>query len=91
MVQAMQQSEELQARYRHSAVKRQMAPILDEANKRFSDALYRLKHDDKRTAADVWAELKKAQNEPGMVSALRCVSILNELTRRGQIADDWRG
>lgn len=91
MVKVTQNPTERQSQNRYFPVKQKMAPILDEANKKFSDAIYRLKHDDKRTAEDIWTELRKAQNESGMGSALRCVSLLNELTRRGQIKDDWRG
>lgn len=88
-----QEENEYQQEVRFAGVKRQMAPILDEANKQFDDALYRISNNDKRTAADLWVELKAAQNGPGdpFVNAIRCTSILNSLAKRGQIPENWLG
>lgn len=91
MSKVMQDSKEAQSQSRYFAIKQEMAPVLDEANKKFNDAIYRVQNNLTKTAASVWADLKVAQSQTGFASGLQCVSLLNELTRRGQIADDWRG
>lgn len=64
--------------------------LLVETKKKFDDAIYRVKTNTTKTADDLWAELKVAQNDTttdGFTSGIKCVSILNELKRRGQITD----
>ena len=72
-------------------VNQEMHKVAVEADAKFDDAIYRMKTGDKRTAAQLWDELAIAQEEEGdgLVSGLQCMGILNELTRRGQIARPW--
>lgn len=66
-----------------------LATIADDARKRFDDAIYQRKHNTTTTAADLWAELKVAQETPGFASGFTCMGILNELKDRKQIPA-WR-
>lgn len=61
--------------------------IWEASRKRFDDAIYRAKHGEVTTAEELWAELAVAQEstEDGLVSGLRCMGILNQLKRRGQV------
>jgi hypothetical protein len=61
--------------------------VAEEARKKFDDAIYRVRTGDPRTAAQVWAELREEQesDHDGMASGYRCVGLIRELERRGQI------
>ena len=63
--------------------------IASDARKSFDDAIYRMEHNTKTTAQDLWAELKVAQETPGFASGFKCMGILNELKDRKQIPA-WR-
>lgn len=68
--------------------------IKEETFKQFEDVTYRLRTgifatENDRTAADVWAELKEAQESTemdGWAAGFKCMGLVNELVRRGQIA-----
>lgn len=62
--------------------------LLEQAEKRFDDAIYRVRTGDPRRAADVWAELLAEQESEGdgMASGMRCVGLIRELERRGQVS-----
>jgi hypothetical protein len=68
-----------------------MTKVAIEAEAKFDDAIYRMRTGDKRTAAQLWEELTIAQEEQGdgLVSALKCTSLLNQLVQRGQVARTW--
>lgn len=74
-----------------SWIRQEMSKVAVEAEARFDDAIYRMKTGDTRTAEQLWEELRVAQESTGdgLVSGLQCMGILNELTRRGQIARTW--
>lgn len=63
--------------------------IAIDARRSFDDAIYRMNHNTKTTAQDLWAELKVAQETPGFASGFKCMGILNELKDRKQIPA-WR-
>lgn len=68
-------------------VRESMAPVWSEARKKFDDAIYRMRTGDMTTAAELWDELKEAQETTtdGLVAGLKCAGILGQLQRRGQI------
>lgn len=68
-------------------VRESMAPVWSEARKKFDDAIYRTRTGDTTTAAQLWDELKEAQENTsdGLVAGLKCTGILGELERRGQV------
>lgn len=68
-------------------VRENMDPVWTEARKKFDDAIYRTRTGDTTTAAQLWDELKEAQETTdGLVGGLKCTGILNELERRGQVS-----
>lgn len=72
-------------------VQMSFAPVLDDARKKFDDAIYRMKTGETKTVDELWEELRQAQetDTDGLVAGFRCTSILNQLSRRGQIPTDW--
>lgn len=68
-------------------VRENMDPVWGEARKKFDDAIYRTRTGDKTTAAQLWDELKEAQESTadGLVAGLKCTGILSQLERRGQV------
>lgn len=68
-------------------VREAMAPVWVEARKKFDDAIYRTRTGNTTTAAQLWDELKESQETTtnGLVSGFKCVGILSELERRGQV------
>lgn len=63
-----------------------ISKIAEQARKKFDDAIYRVRTGDPRTAKDVWEELLDEQDsDDGMTSGMRCVGLIKELERRGQI------
>lgn len=61
--------------------------VIDDARKKFDDAIFRCRTGDKRTADQLWEELAVAQESEGdgIVNALKCVGLVNQLSRRKQI------
>jgi len=62
--------------------------VINDARKKFDDAIFRCRTGDTRTADQLWEELAVAQEAEGdgMVNALKCVGIVNQLSRRKQIS-----
>lgn len=62
--------------------------VLEDTRKKFDDAIFRCRTGDTKTADDLWAELAIAQEAEGdgLVTALNCVGIVNQLSRRKQIS-----
>jgi hypothetical protein len=69
-------------------VREAMAPVWDEARKKFDDAIYRTRTGETITAVQLWDELKDAQKETndGLAAGRRRIGIYNQLERRGQIS-----
>lgn len=67
------------------------SPVLEDARKKFDDAIYRIKTGETKTVDELWEELREAQesDDDGLVAGFRCTSILNQLSRRGQISTNW--
>jgi hypothetical protein len=68
-----------------------IAQVGEEAEKKFDDAIYRMRTGETKTADQLWDELRTAQESDcnGTVAGLNCTSILNQLARRGQISKNW--
>jgi hypothetical protein len=62
--------------------------VVNDTRKKFDDAIFRCRTGETKTAEQLWGELAVEQESKGdgMVSALKCVGILNQLTRRKQIS-----
>lgn len=60
--------------------------VIDASRKKFDDAIFRCKTGETKTADELWDELAVAQEQEGIVSALKCVGIVNQLSRRKQIS-----
>lgn len=62
--------------------------VIDDTRKKFDDAIFRCRTGNTKTADDLWKELAIAQESEGdgLVSALKCVGIVNQLSQRKQIS-----